>query len=800
MAALGHDAGMAREKPNTQATLMLAAKAAVEVSPTAGTMLDVLQSRAFSFYAEGLRQYLTIRLGDAQEGLLAFARVRDRAAGLSDEELTEEPGIRARLYRFARDESKSAAKKSGRGLAWYRPRNPEAKHQTAVARIRSDAKEKELLELRYARDLTEPEIAFVVEMDEAVVAERLAAAYESAQVLHGSGGNSLPKALLEAFALEKLDADFAAARDSDAKSEVGEESDARSKRAARTLASGASGRSDDDEAEDRIKLGTVLGERYQLKKHIGAGGFADVYRAEDVEVPGHVLALKVLKRASTSEENRQAALKELRIIAAVYHPSIVQFKDYGWFEGRLWFAMPWYEGDILENRLDEGGLQRGEAKEIFVPLARALATLHAANIRHQDIKPDNIFLATLRGFEGGDHGVLPVLLDLGVAAKDAELVLAGTPTYFAPEVAAQFAYREGDPFPSRPIGPASDVFALALSLRNALEPETQSDVAAGAVDAFIRERAGEDIPLFTRPDLRFLNKSLQRWLAPDPGERPTADELADELAVLSKPEETRARRLGYLKLFGPILASLALIFGVAFYELRQHNLEDRAKAELARQEAEAARRDLEDEETRSEELEEQVGEAEAEIAEQHLSKTELEQELASARGRLSVERRRLAAARRQTDEQEKAVEAAERLTATTAERLRVAEQRSAEIQGQLQTREQEVANVRRELATARSAQSAAEGNLQSARRDLSSAQESLAEETRRAQTAATRATEAQQNLTRANEELRQARARIMQLERDLAAARQGSPTPTNMQTVPTVTIPNETTMRVRRPR
>lgn len=787
---------MAREKPNTQATLMLAAKAAAEVSPTAGTMLDVLQRRAFSYYAEGLRQYLTIRLGDAQEGLLAFARVRDRAAGLSDEELTEEPGIRARLYRFARDESKAAAKKSGRGLAWYRPRNPEAKHQTAVARIRSDAKEKELLELRYARDLTETEIAFVVEMDEPVVAERLAAAYESAQALHGSGGDSLPKALLEAFALEKLDADFAAAKEG----ETGEESDEHPKRAAVTRASQGSAQSDNDEAQDRIKLGTVLGERYQLKKHIGAGGFADVYRAEDVEVPGHVLALKVLKRASTSADKRQAALKELRIIAAVYHPSIVQFKDYGWFEGRLWFAMPWYEGDVLENRLDEGGLQRGEAKGIFVPLARALATLHAANIRHQDIKPDNIFLATLRGFEGGDHGVLPVLLDLGVAAKDAELVLAGTPTYFAPEVAAQFAYREGDPFPSRPIGPASDVFALALSLRNALEPETQPDVAAGAVDAFIRERAGEEVPLFTRPDLRFLNKPLQRWLAPDPGVRPSADELADELAVLSKPEETRARRLGYLKLFGPILAALALLFGVAFYELRQHNLEDRAKAELARQEAEAARRDLEDEETRSEELEEQVGEAEAEIAEQHLSKTELEQELASARGRLSVERRRLAAARRQTEEQEKAVEAAERLTATTAERLRVAEQRSAEIQGQLQTREQELANVRRELATARSAQSAAEGNLQSARRDLSTAQESLAEETRRAQAAATRATEAQQNLTRANEELRQARARITQLERDLAAARQGAPAPTNMQTVPTVTIPNDTTMRVRRPR
>lgn len=791
---------MARDQPKTQDTLMLAAKAAADVSATAGTMLDVLQSRAFSFYAEGLRQYLTIRTGDAEKGLIAFARVRDRAAGLSDEELTQDPGIRARLYRFAREESTAEPKKS-KTLAWYRPRNPAPKHQTAVARIRSDAKEKELLELRYARDLNETEIAYVVEMDEAQVHERLEAAYENARSLHGSAGKSLPKALLEAFALEKLNSSFAPAIESDGNAEA-------SRSLTKTSRGALQSADDDEELQYRIKLGTVLGERYQLKKHIGAGGFADVYRAEDVEVPGHVLALKVLKRPSTSEDKRQSALKELRIIAAVYHPSIVQFKDYGWFEGRLWFAMPWYEGEVLESRLEEGaGLKRGEAQAIFVPLTRALATLHAANIRHQDVKPDNIFLATLRGFEGGDHDVLPVLLDLGVAAKDAELVLAGTPTYFAPEVAAQFAYREGDPFPSRPIGPAADVFALALSLRNSLEPETQPDVAAGAVDAFIRERAGTDETLlFTRPDLRFLNKPLARWLAANPEDRPTADQFADELAILSKPEKTRARRVGYLKLFGPIAVAIALLVGFAFNELRQHNMEDRAKAELAQEEADAARRDLEDEETRREELETQVGEAEAEIAEQHLSKTELERELASARGRLRVEQRRLAASRRQTEEKSKAVEAAETLVESTTTRLRAAEARASETQSELQTRELDLANVRRELASARSAQSAAEGNLQSARRDLSAAQESQVAEARRAQTATERAAAAQRDLTQANEQLRQARAQITQLERDLAAARRRNPTPTvpNNPVTPTVMIPTQqpptTGMRVRRPR
>ena len=66
-------------------------------------------------------------------------------------------------------------------------------------------------------------------------------------------------------------------------------------------------------------------------------------------------------------------------------------------------------------------------------LAEALATMHRAGVRHQDIKPENVFLANLDmdapGLDSGEDTtgparILPVLLDLGVAAKDAELVLA----------------------------------------------------------------------------------------------------------------------------------------------------------------------------------------------------------------------------------------------------------------------------------------------------------------------------------------------------------------------------------------
>ena len=61
-------------------------------------------------------------------------------------------------------------------------------------------------------------------------------------------------------------------------------------------------------------------------------------------------------------------------------------------------------------RLQREPLSRAEALEIFLPLARALSAMHAAGVRHQDVKPENIFLARIPGF--GEDVVTPVLLDL----------------------------------------------------------------------------------------------------------------------------------------------------------------------------------------------------------------------------------------------------------------------------------------------------------------------------------------------------------------------------------------------------
>ena len=523
------------------------------------TIVDVLHGRALRPFIESLRQYLAVRLGDHERAEAVLQKVRAVVAARGSEALAKAPGVRARLFALGREIALREAERhaltggeAGRpsALPWRPAADRTTELHLSALRDGLDGDEAELLELRHARELQPREIAFVLDSPVEEVMEGLEAATEKARrILRKRDGEPMRRLLLEAFALRTVSAE---------------------PRAEQWIGDG-----------EELQPGALVAGRYVVQARVGTGAFGDVYRATDAEVPGHVVALKLLHQPAYSDDARQAALRELRLIASVFHPSVVQFKDHGWHRDRLWFVMPWYEGETLESRMEREPLTRAEALAIFRPLARALQAMHAAGIRHQDVKPDNIFLVQLAHGSAGDgesDEVLPVLIDLGVAATEAERLVAGTPTYFAPEVAAQFATVPRKPRVSTP----ADVFSLALALRNALEPATQDDVPAGAVDSFIESRARERPPRFTQRKLRFLQKTFDRWLALDPDERPTARELADELEVLIDPEVRRARRSRLLRGALPVLALVGGAFAatVLHFEGRADRLREHAAGQL----------------------------------------------------------------------------------------------------------------------------------------------------------------------------------------------------------------------------
>jgi serine/threonine protein kinase/DNA-directed RNA polymerase specialized sigma24 family protein len=599
--------------------MSVASLASVELSGVFATSQDALRRRLLGPWALGIRQYLALRLGDPQRAADAFRELRRLVAAIPTAELLREPGPKAHVYRLARRIAvERLAKEEGvagvvrPAIAFRDPLHGDPGYGDALERVRRLLRppEAELVELRYARELSPAEIACVLEVPLADIEHRLEAASARARSLLGSHAPD-PHAtrggpLVDVFALAK-----------------GQD--------------GAAGRTVDGDALTAFAPGTLVGARYRIVQRVGVGAFGDVYQADDADVPGHRVALKILREPSLSSAAREAALRELKLIAAVFHPSVVQFKDHGWHDDRLWFVMPWYEGETLDQRIRRGALSRAEARRIFEPLARALATLHANGIRHQDIKPDNVLLARIKGFGPGDvpeetASVIPVLLDLGVAAKEHEALIGGTPVYFAPEVAAHYANVEDD----RPVGPKADVFALALSLRNALEPETEEDVPAGAIEAFIERRAHEmPAPPHSR-ELRWMAPFFERWLALDPDERPTAEELARELSVLTRPEERRARRRAIAQWLVPSVLGLATVFAAVVYVfIRETELQER-EISRARMEAAEARADLMVEAARLEALDADHAALLERYEQGRLTRQQLADQLATTDGQIQI--------------------------------------------------------------------------------------------------------------------------------------------------------------------
>lgn len=701
--------------------LLVAAESIAVASGMCETVADVLRARALKHYTEALRQYLSVRLSNTLLADQAMIDVRRELENWSSDELAGGPGPRAHLFKLARKIAKELGASTGNTtsgqLLWLGPndRAPQG-YASALARVRKDlpAADAELLELRYARELSPEEVAHVVDRPiDDVVSELTRAASRAAGILGQSppsrlGG--LRGALQEAFAL--------------------------SPSAAASERSTPRGQG--------LPSGTLIGERYAIQHRVGEGSFGDVYRALDMDVPGHVVALKILHRESPSEDARKAALRELRLIASVFHPSVVDFKDHGWYRERLWFVMPWYEGETLEDRINREPLTRQEAQEIFVPLAQALATMHASGIRHQDVKPDNIFLARIgEGGEASGGRILPVLIDLGVAAKEAEMIVAGTPLYFPPEIAAQYAEKTERP----PVTPTADVFSLALSLRNALEPSTQEQVPGTAIEAFISFRADTPPTGPTGAALRFLEPSFKRWLAKDARLRPTAQEFARDLRVLTSPEEKRERRRTVLSWALPIaVCALAGISSMSYVYMLER---DRAAA--ARLRADQTQDQLGIVSAQSEELKESY-----ELSE--LTRQELETKLDGKSKRAKRLAQLLIRSRRDG-------EATNARLRTTTQELEGVRRDVEQAQRRMDTQNARIASLEGDLFSTKERKALVDSELREARSRLSSAEQEL-------QGLRTRAHTMLAELDRARQKINGSKDRLAALESELSAVRQ----------------------------
>ncbi|MES1211456.1 MAG: serine/threonine-protein kinase, partial [Acidobacteriota bacterium] len=266
---------------------------------------------------------------------------------------------------------------------------------------------------------------------------------------------------------------------------------------------------------------------------LGAGGMGVVYKAEDTRLR-RTVALKLLPPELSHDAVAKARfLQEARAASGLDHPNVCTVYEIGETrDGRLFLAMPWYDGETLRQRLERGPVPPAEAVEMTRQIALGLAKAHRRGIVHRDIKPANLMLTA--------DGVVKIL-DFGIAklAGSADLTRTGarigTPTYMAPEQA------RGEEVDAR-----SDLWSLGCVLREMLLGQ-----------AYPRKPTSAISPTSPMSAPRALQKILGRLLHKEPASRyPNAESLLTDLAAL--PDRARAYRWAA----GLALALLA-IAGVA---------------------------------------------------------------------------------------------------------------------------------------------------------------------------------------------------------------------------------------------
>ncbi len=287
---------------------------------------------------------------------------------------------------------------------------------------------------------------------------------------------------------------------------------------------------DEDIGGDALPVGAVLLRgSYRLTRFIASGGFGMTYLATDnldrtVVIkecfPSSIcfrqgVQVVPLSRASAGEFETLVDLfkTEARNLSRLSHPNIVKVHQVFDDNNTAYMVLDYVAGRDLASKLDrkKKPLPPETVTAIADKLVDAVATIHAANVLHRDISPDNILLT--------DENE-PVLIDFGAARQ----VAINTSRKLSAMRMVKDGYSPQEFYStSDEMHFSSDLYSLAASLHHAIvgypPPNAQERVLAvgsGADDPY------RPIALQARGYERGLLNAIDRALGLFPIDRPNS--------------------------------------------------------------------------------------------------------------------------------------------------------------------------------------------------------------------------------------------------------------------------------------
>ena len=319
---------------------------------------------------------------------------------------------------------------------------------------------------------------------------------------------------------------------------------------------------------NQLSVGTILGD-FKITGIVGEGGFGIVYLAYEATLDRTVAIKEYLPSSIAGRTGNQSVmvrsqintnafstglknfLREAQLLARFSHPAMVEVHRVWEQNSTAYMAMRYYDGKTLRE-LRQGTTTFDElyVRRLVEPILDALSLLHAQNVIHRDVSPDNILM---RG-----NGS-PVLLDLGAA----RLVIGGMTqaltTILKPGYAPIEQYVDDGTMRQ---GPWTDVYGLGAVLYYLLTGAAPPQAVARMITDPLRNTLASNAKIPVAP---YFLDALAKALAVRPDDRyQSVDELRDGLQWNEPlPMEPRATyaRLDRSKVAGA--AGVATSAGVA---------------------------------------------------------------------------------------------------------------------------------------------------------------------------------------------------------------------------------------------
>ncbi len=253
-----------------------------------------------------------------------------------------------------------------------------------------------------------------------------------------------------------------------------------------------------------LNPGTILQGRYIVGKVLGYGGFGVTYIGFDAKlerkvaikeflptifatrVPGETL-LTIYNNGNVPQQfdtGLNRFIEEAQTLAQFNGvPGIVDIYDTYFSNNTAYIVMQFLKGDDVKRILiNQGTMSYEMARDIILKVCDTLSAVHAKNIIHRDISPDNIYIT--------DTGEIK-LLDFGAARYESAVNSKSLSVILKSGYAPEEQYRsKGNQ------GAWTDVYALAATFYKMLTGQTPPDSMERAISDDIQEpsKIGVKIP------------------------------------------------------------------------------------------------------------------------------------------------------------------------------------------------------------------------------------------------------------------------------------------------------------------